>query len=103
MQYAEVPPVLRGTSGGRPARARGPLSGSPFRRCVRRETTGSGYRYLPIHLSWRVVPLNEIRTVESTGHRPIREFGGWGIRFGRRGRACTVSGTDGLADALTRG
>lgn len=81
------------------------------------------FRYFPLHPAWRIVSLDDIRKVESTSYRPIREFGGWGIRFGRRGRAFTVSGTGGvwitlrsgrefllgsrrpddLADALTRG
>jgi len=82
-----------------------------------------GYRFFPIHLSWRMIPRDDIVRAVPATYRPLREFGGWGIRFGRRGRAYTVSGTGGvwitlrdgrefllgsrrpgeLADALTRG
>jgi len=82
-----------------------------------------GYRFFPIHLSWRMIPREDIVSAVPTTYRPLREFGGWGIRFGRRGRAYTVSGTGGvwitlrdgrefllgsrrpgdLAEALTRG
>ncbi len=37
------------------------------------------------------------------GYRPILEYGGWGIRYGLRGRAYNVSGNRGLRVELTNG
>jgi hypothetical protein len=44
----------------------------------------------------RIIPLSEIRHHEARTYRPIREYGGWGIRWGRGGRAYNVSGDRGV-------
>jgi hypothetical protein len=36
-------------------------------------------------------------------YRPFREYGGWGIRFGRQGIAYTVSGDRGVLVRLRNG
>ena len=35
--------------------------------------------------------FNETESAEATKYRPIRDFGGWGIRYGRTGKAYNVS------------
>ena len=40
-------------------------------------------RWVP--LARRSIPFASIRRAEPFTYRPIRQFGGWGIRFGRRG------------------
>ncbi len=54
------------------------------------------FRYVPFHLAWRVVPCTSIVRAEAEDYSPLREFGGWGIRFGRRGRAYSASGNRGV-------
>lgn len=49
----------------------------------------------------RTVPLEAIVSVEATTYSPLREFGGWGIRLGRRGWMWNVMGDGGKAVALT--
>jgi hypothetical protein len=50
-----------------------------------------GFGHVP--LIQKRVPLADIAGVESVEYKPIREFGGWGIRFGRGGkRAWTIRG-----------
>lgn len=44
-----------------------------------------------------------IRRAEPRTYRPIREYGGWGIRFGPRGRAYNVSGDRGVQLELADG
>ena len=52
----------------------------------------------------REIPLAQIRRVEARNYRPLREFGGWGIRWGGRGRmAYNVSGNRGVEVELTDG
>src|SRR4030042_5678508 len=49
---------------------------------VRRD--GLYYRFYPFHLSFHSIPYREIKTVEARTYRPIREYGGWGIRYTRK-------------------
>jgi hypothetical protein len=43
----------------------------------------------------RVIAAREIASVEAVDYRPIRDFGGWGIRGTRKNRAYNVRGTHG--------
>ena len=54
------------------------------------------YRYVPFHVRWRTVPCSAIVRAEAVTYSPLREFGGWGIRWGRWGRAYSASGTRGV-------
>lgn len=44
----------------------------------------------------RVMPLAEIRHFEARTYRPIRDYGGWGVRWGAAGMAYNVSGNRGV-------
>jgi hypothetical protein len=44
-------------------------------------------------LTHQIIPIGHIKKCEVRKYHPIREYGGWGIRYGRRGKAYTVSGT----------
>ncbi|MFY9552719.1 MAG: hypothetical protein WAU32_16350 [Thermoanaerobaculia bacterium] len=49
------------------------------------------------------IPLSDIRQAEATAYRPIRDYGGWGIRgFGRR-RALNTRGNRGVLLTRTDG
>jgi hypothetical protein len=58
-----------------------------------------GYR----PLTKRTVPLAEIVEVEARTYRPIREYGGYGLRGTSRNAAFTVSGDQGVALTLSDG
>ena len=48
--------------------------------------------------------FDEIETFESVEYHPIKEFGGWGVRWGRNGsRALNVSGSLGVRLVNTEG
>lgn len=52
----------------------------------------------------RRFPLAEIASAEARAYRPMREFGGWGIRLGRGGlRAYTMDGNQGVELRLLNG
>jgi hypothetical protein len=53
-------------------------------------------RFIPFHRSFLRFPWNAIKKCEARTYRPIREYGGWGIRIGFSGRAYNVSGNRGL-------
>jgi hypothetical protein len=52
----------------------------------------------------RHIPLADISSCEARVYRPIREYGGWGIRFGwKSGRAYNVRGNRGVQLRLRSG
>jgi hypothetical protein len=58
-------------------------------------------RFFP--LATRTIERSAIGEIEARTYRPIREYGGWGLRFGRRGRAYSISGDRGVELTLTDG
>lgn len=50
-----------------------------------------------------IIPFDTIKNYEIRKYRPVWEYGGWGIRFNRHGKAYTVKGTIGLQMELTNG
>ncbi len=49
------------------------------------------------------IPLQDIASCEARTYRPIWEYGGWGVRWGKSGRAFNVSGDRGVQLVLTNG
>ncbi|MDY6796934.1 MAG: DUF6141 family protein [Actinomycetota bacterium] len=64
---------------------------------------GVYYRFFPFHRRLHAIPYGEIESCEARSYRPIREYGGWGIRWGRRGRAYNIKGDRGVQLLLTSG
>jgi hypothetical protein len=62
---------------------------------------GIHIRFFP--LSSRHIPFDNIISCKVRTYKPIREYGGWGIRFSRKGRAYNVSGDRGVQLELTKG
>ena len=38
------------------------------------------------------IPISEIKSVETITYRPLRDFGGWGIRYSKRGMMYSAKG-----------
>lgn len=51
----------------------------------------------------RVIPLAQIQHFEAKTYRPIRDYGGWGVRRGAAGMAYNVSGNRGVELRLADG
>jgi hypothetical protein len=49
-----------------------------------------------VPLRRRLIPWNKIQGCEARTYRPLREYGGWGIRFSRAGIAYNVRGNQGV-------
>ena len=64
-------------------------------------TDGVYIRYFPIHRSFRRFAFSEIRSFEAVTYRPIHDYGGWGIRYGKSGKVYNVSGNRGVRLELT--
>ncbi len=68
---------------------------------VRRD--GVHVRMTPIHRRVQFYPLDQISAYEATTYRPIRDYGGWGLRSGRKGLAFNVRGNKGVMLTLVQG
>lgn len=66
------------------------------------QTDGVYLRFFPLYS--RTIALDDIVTYEARQYRPLIEYGGWGIRFGRHNkRAYTMGGNRGVELELTGG
>lgn len=54
------------------------------------------YRFFPLHLNVHNIPVRQIQNIESVRIRPILEFGGWGIRYGLKGKGYIMGGKKGI-------
>ncbi len=57
---------------------------------------GIRYRFFPFHLKFRHIGWDEMESLEVITYKPVREYGGWGIRYGKAGKAYNASGDKGL-------
>jgi hypothetical protein len=53
--------------------------------------------------SERAIPWREIRRVEAITYRPIKDFGGWGVRWAARGIVYNARGKRGVRMELASG
>ena len=60
-------------------------------------------RFRPFHRKWVVFGFDNIRKAEAHSYSPLKDYGGWGIRYGRNGKAYNVSGNKGLLLTLSDG
>lgn len=59
-------------------------------------TRGLYIRFKPLHRKTRQIDLTGVTAVSAVQYRPAMEYGGWGIRRGRRGTAYNVTGDLGV-------
>ncbi len=59
-------------------------------------TDGVYVRYFPFHLRFRRLAVADFDKHFARTYHPLREYGGWGIRWGFAGRAYNVSGNQGV-------
>lgn len=51
----------------------------------------------------KTIRLEQVQSAEDVTYRPLRDYGGWGIRFGAKGTAYTMSGSRGVKLRLGAG
>ena len=68
---------------------------------TRVDRDGVHVRFYP--LTSRRIPFDDLIACHARTYRPIREYGGWGIRFSRKGMAYNVSGNQGVQLELRQG
>lgn len=60
-------------------------------------------RFFPFALRLKRYGWEEIEKAYVRPYKPLLEYGGWGIRYGRKGKALNVSGNMGLQLELKNG
>jgi hypothetical protein len=60
-------------------------------------------RYFPFHLRPVRIAYQQIKSCAAVRYRPLADYGGWGIRFGKPGKAYNVTGDLGVAIVFTSG
>lgn len=74
-----------------------------------RMTTSIGDRTLTVSYGWipvleKTILLSDIQEVQVCSYHPLKQFGGWGWRYGRDGtHALTAKGTQGVCFRLQDG
>lgn len=53
-------------------------------------------RFYPFHRKWKFYAWKEIEEAKVVTYKPLLDYGGWGIRYGRKGKAYNVKGNQGL-------
>ncbi len=51
----------------------------------------------------RIIPFDQIQSVETRTYRPVRDFGGWGVRWAARGIVYHARGKRGVRLVLASG
>lgn len=64
---------------------------------------GVKFRYFLLQIKYREVKFEDILLYEIVKYKPLREYGGWGIRMGKYGIAYTVKGNRGIMFKLKNG
>lgn len=63
---------------------------------TRIDKDGIYFRLFPFQLRSRRIPWRKIESIEVRKYSPIKEFGGWGLRWSRNGKAYSVRGSEGI-------
>ena len=57
---------------------------------------GISARLFPLHRKFRRFAWKDIQQIEVRQYKPVWEYGGWGIRYGKNGKAWNISGNQGI-------
>lgn len=60
------------------------------------KSDGIHFKFVPFVWKWKHIPKGEIQSVEVIKYSPIGDYGGWGYRFGTKGKALNVKGNMGM-------
>ncbi len=60
-------------------------------------------RFFPFHFSYKEIAFRDLKSFEVRTYNALREYGGWGIRYGPQGKAYNVGGNRGVQLVLIDG
>jgi hypothetical protein len=64
---------------------------------------GLSFQFFPFHFKKHLIKIEEIEKIEALQYKPLGDYGGWGIRYGFKGKAYNVSGNLGVKVHLKNG
>jgi len=64
---------------------------------------GLHYQFSPLHLKPHTIKMDEIESFQAMKYSPLKEYGGWGIKYGFKGKAYNISGNKGVKVFLKNG
>ena len=67
------------------------------------DKNGIKYRFFPFHLKFQSINWDKIERFTVVTYHPIGDYGGWGIRYSKNGKAYNVAGDKGLHIQLKTG
>jgi hypothetical protein len=76
-----------------------------FRIQLKTKVDGLGihYQFSPFHKRSRLIQWGNLNEASIRKYKPIKEYGGWGVRYGMHGKAYTIAGKYGLQLVLKDG
>lgn len=74
-----------------------------LRLTVEVRNSGLYFQFYPFHISLKRTSFENIKSYEVRSYRPLRDYGGWGIRYGLNGKAYTTHGTMGVMLEFSNG
>ena len=80
-----------------------PLLFYTFQLRIKVSTEGLHYQFFPFHFKAHTIEIEDIEKIKATEYSPLKEYGGWGIKFGFGGKAYNVSGNKGVRIHLKDG
>lgn len=60
-------------------------------------------RFFPFHIRYKKFGAADLERYYARTYKPMLEYGGWGIRFGKNGRAYNANGNKGVQLVLKNG
>ena len=70
---------------------------------VKVSKNGVQYQFFPIHLNSYSIKLEEIEKIEAIKYKPLGDYGGWGIRYGFKGKCYNIKCNLGVKVYLKKG
>ena len=70
---------------------------------VKVSKNGVQYQFFPIHLNSYSIKLEEIEKIEAIKYKPLGDYGGWGIRYGFKGKCYNIKGNLGVKVYMKKG
>lgn len=70
---------------------------------MRTRVDGKGVHIRTLYVARRTLPFTDIESAEAVDYRPLRDYGGWGLRLGPAGKAYNMKGDRGVQLKLKDG
>ena len=64
---------------------------------------GLHFQFFPFHFKLHIIKMADIEKFKAMEYSPLKEYGGWGIKYGFKGKAYNVSGNKGVKIFLNNG